>query len=144
MCKKNFTNKSGLRIIGKNVHPEVRDCVIRFTRWLRKIKPFPVRINVYLLPHSHIIARDGDECSATIWIPDDPSCSPYIKISTGDYEQSKNTDGRDNALAGILGSLCHELIHYWQWLDTGDMWEKGVPRQASALVRLYSKSTEHP
>jgi hypothetical protein len=144
MNQKNFSKKTGIRIIGKNGHPDVRDCFIRFARWLRKNKPFPIRVNVYLLPHSHIIAKDEDICSATIWIPDDPSCLPYIRIPTGDYEQRKKTDGRDNALASDLCSLCHELIHYWQWLDTGDMWEKGVPRQASALVRLYSKSTDHP
>jgi len=136
--------KTGLRIHGKNGHPKVREALIRFAKWLRKIKEFPVRVNVYLSQREYLVALDGDQCFGTIWIPDDPEYYPSIRLATGDYEMREQKFGRDNALAKDLNTLSHELVHYWQWIETGDMWEKGVPRQATTLVNLYSKSTAHP
>ena len=139
-----ITKKKGLRIHGKRAHPEVRECFVRFAKWLRKEKSFPVRVNVYLSPHPYIFARDGDKCTGTIWIPDDPDCFPYIRVATGDYEQRKKEDGRDIALASDLCTLCHELIHYWQWLKTDKLWEKRVARQALAMIDCYAETTDHP
>jgi hypothetical protein len=135
---------NGLRIHGKNGHPKVRDSLIRFANWLRQKRAFPIRVNVYLSALPFLIAKNGEKCTGLIWIPDAIDRFPYIKIATGDYEFQMKKLGRDNALAGYLGTLSHELIHYWQWLETDNLWEPGVPRKASHLVDMYSHTTDHP
>jgi hypothetical protein len=130
--------------MGQRGHPEVRKCLIRFAVWLRKEYRFPVRVNVYLSPHCFITAKDGDKCVGTIWIPDSKEEYPYIRIATGDYEDRKKEEGRDNALACDILVLCHELIHYWQWLDQDTMWEQGVNQKAKKMLRLYEHTTDHP
>jgi hypothetical protein len=139
----NYT-QSGLRVYGNRGNVEVRDCIIRFAKWIRKEKSFPVRLNVYLSPRPFILARDGDHCTGLIWIPDYPIYFPYIRLATGDYEQRRSELGRDNALAGDLCTFCHELIHYWQWIETNRMWENGVYRKAQYIVDQYAQTTEHP
>ena len=133
-------------MIGQRGHPEVRKCLIRFAAWLRKeYDNFPVRLNVYLSPRRFIISKiDGDKCVGTIWIPDSKAEYPYIRIETGDYDDRKKQEGRDNALAGDIRVLCHEIIHYWQWLDKDDMWEQGVNRKAAKMLRRYEQTTDHP
>jgi hypothetical protein len=137
-------NKAGLRLHGSRGHVEVRNCIIRFAMWIRKVKSFPVRLNVYLSPRPFILASDGDHCVGLIRIPDNPVYFPYIRLATGDYEQRKSKLGRDNALASDLYTLCHEMIHYWQWIKTDRMWENGVYRQACYLVDKYARTTKHP
>ncbi len=139
-----ITPKAGMRIHGRNGHPEVRDALVRFAKWIRKEREFPVRVNVYLSPEERVIARNGDKYTGLIWIPDDPNLYPYIRIATGDYGERKREHGRDNALASDICTLCHELIHYWQWLEHDDIWERGVPRQASRLLDRYAETTDHP
>jgi hypothetical protein len=143
---KRRTKKKGLRIYGKHGHPEVRVCLIRFAKWLRKEYEFPVRLNVYLFPN-HLIASklDGDKkYFGTIWFPDSHEEYLYIRIATGDYEERKKQDGRDNALASDICMLCRSIIKYWQWLETNDFWDRGVGRKATKMLRLYNQTTDHP
>ena len=74
----------------------------------------------------------------------DPNEDPYVRIATGDYEDQLNEFGRDSALAANLHSLSHELIHYWQWLDTGTITERGVIVRAQNMVSKYSLDVDHP
>ena len=136
--------KSGLRIVGTRGHREVKDCIIRFAKWLRKKKEFPVRITVYLSADAYVTARDGEKCVGLIWIPDALDKYPYIRLATGDYESRKGMYGRENALAGDLCTLCHELLHYWQWIETNNMWEKGIAREARNLVNRYANEVDVP
>lgn len=138
------SEKSGLRIHRRKGHPEVCNALIRFAKWLRTVKKFPVRVNVYLSHLERVRAKDGDQCTGLIWIPDEPNYYPHIRLATGDYELLKKEKGRDNALASYLASLAHELIHYGQWLEYNDMWERGVNRKASTLVNRYAQTTDHP
>jgi len=137
-------HKRGLRVIGQRGHPEIRKCLIRFAKWLRKNYTFPVRLNVYLSPHSFVTAKDGSKCVGTIWMPNSKEEYPYIRIATGDYKDRKRQEGRDNALANDIQQFCHLIIHYWQWLDTGDFWDQGVNRKATKMLRLYEQTTDHP
>jgi hypothetical protein len=86
----------------------------------------------------------GEKCSATFFAPWNRKVEPYIRIATGDYPQLKRQVGRDNALAGYLGSLAHEVIHYQQWIKTNQMSEKGVARDASRIVVRYSRVVARP
>ena len=137
--------KKGLRVIGHRGHPAVRKCLIRFAAWLRREYSFRVRLNIYLSPHRVVIAETtGEECAGTVWFPDSEEEYPYIRIATGDYEDRKKQDGRDNALASEICLLCRLIIQYWQWLDTNDFGEKGARRKATKMLRLYELTTDHP
>jgi len=54
----------------------------------------------------------------------------------------------DNALAAVLGSIAHELTHYYQWINDIELTEIGFERQAShyrdRIISEYSQTREHP
>jgi hypothetical protein len=133
-----------LRIYGRRGHPVVCRSVIRFAKWLRSSYAFPVRLPVYLSPHHRILTMHGSLATASFFAPWDPDVEPYIRVATGDYPSERRKRGRDNALAGFLCSVAHELVHYQQWVQTGKTTERGVAVRASRIVALYALRTDHP
>ena len=105
---------------------------------------FPIRVPVYLLPGETILTMHGDLGSASFFEPFDRDVEPYIRIATGDYPQLARLRGRNNALASFIISLSHEVIHYQQWIETGNSWERGVVRRAVSMKRRYEKSVDRP
>jgi hypothetical protein len=69
---------------------------------------------------------------------------PYIRIATGDYAKAAAAHGRDNALAAIIVSFAHEVVHYQQWVKTGTLTERGVRRRANDMLRRYESTTDRP
>ena len=136
--------RSGLRIRGARGHPEVRGALIRYAKWLRKHYEFPVRCPVYLFPSEQITAQDGDRVSATFFAPYDRNVEPFIRIATGDYPDLLRIHGRDDALAANIVSLSHEVIHYFQWIKTGTITERGVIKKAESMVDLYALDVDRP
>jgi len=137
-------SRTGLRIRGSRGHREVRPAILRFAAWLRRNYHFPIRVPVYLFPGEWIVTCDGERVTASFFAPWDRNVEPFIRIATGDYPSLKRARGRDNALAAILISFAHEVLHYRQWVETGEVWERGVVRQASAMVRRYAMTVDHP
>jgi hypothetical protein len=137
-------SRSGLRVCGGRGHPVVRRALLRYATWLRANHAFPVRVPVYLLPGDTVITMHGDAGSASFFAPWSPREEPYIRIATGDYPRRRRESGRDNALAGFICSLSHEVIHYQQWLSTGEVWERGVAVAATAMLRRYETTTPRP
>ncbi|REJ69996.1 MAG: hypothetical protein DWQ31_01900 [Planctomycetota bacterium] len=135
---------TGLRIIGHRGNGEVRQAFIRYAKWLRARHDFPVRLPVYLSGSRRIVTVDGESATASIFLPFDTRNNPYIRIPTGDYQNLVVQHGRDNALASMLCSLSHELVHYWQWLETGSTTERGVAVRAANMVRSYALDVDHP
>src|SRR5262245_38380015 len=117
--------RTGIRIRGARGNPHVRAALVRFARWLRREYEFPIRVPVYLFPSEQIITMHGDRVSASFFAPFDRRVEPFIRIATGDYPQRRREFGRDNALAAFLQSLAHELVHYQQWVATGETSERG-------------------
>ncbi len=138
------TMRTGLYIRGSNAHPEVRQAVKLFARWLRAHFPFPIRVPVYLFPTEQIMTRKRELVSASFFAPFDRSVEPYIRVATGDYTALRQKNGRDNALASILCSVAHEVVHYEQWSQSRELCEREALRRASAIVRSYSKTVLHP
>ncbi|NQT12279.1 MAG: hypothetical protein HQ582_06005 [Planctomycetes bacterium] len=136
--------RKGIRIRGHRGEPDVRRALIRFARWLRKYYDFPVRVPVYLSPRERILTTHGQKVSASFFAPFDRDVEPFIRIATGDYCALKEERGRDNALAAFICSLAHEVVHYQQWLRTGETWERGVVRKATTMLRRYESTVEHP
>ncbi len=135
--------RDGLRIRGSRGHPVVRRALIRFAAWLRLNYEFPVRVPVYLLARPYVNSQTG-KCSASFFGPYSREEEPYIRIATGDYKMMRSERDRDDVLASYINSLAHEVVHYQQWIATGDMWERGVAVRAHAILRRYARTTARP
>ena len=136
--------RAGLRVRGHRGHPVARQAIIRFCIWVREHHEFPIRVPVYLYGRAYVRTRNGERVSATFFAPFDRNVEPYIRISTGDYPALRSELGRNNALASILCSVAHELVHYWQWVETGKIWERGVRKKARSIVDGYAETTDRP
>jgi hypothetical protein len=136
--------RTGIRICGARGHKDVRRALTRYARWLRANFEFPIRVPVYLYPHSFLVTGDGRECSASFFEPYDRRVEPYIRIATGDYSQLKRELGRDNALATYIVSLSHEVMHYQQWIAGRIVSERGVATQAVRMLRAYELTVDRP
>jgi hypothetical protein len=122
----------------------VRRAIVRYARWLRANYEFPIRVPVYLSLRERITTVHGKKVTASFFAPFDPNVEPYIRIATGDYPSLRIEQGDDNCLAAYIGSLSHELVHYQQWVETGDTWERGVARKAMEMLRRYALTVDHP
>lgn len=140
----NANGRSGLRVRGARGHPVVRGAAIRFAAWLRIYYEFPVRLPVYLSPRPRLLTLDGEVVTASFFAPWEPTVEPYIRVATGDYPEVRRRHGRDNALAAYLNSIAHEIVHYQQWLDTGEISERGVVSRARKIVEAYATHVRHP
>ena len=118
--------------------------MIRYARWLRQNFEFPVRVPVYLSGKAQITTTHGERVSASFFAPWDRNEEPYIRIATGDYPALKRECGRDDALAAFITSLSHEIVHYVQWLESGDTSEKGVAVKARSMLRRYARTVDRP
>lgn len=142
--------RQGLRIRNDaGVDPEIKAAVNAFSKWIRQNYDFPVRIVVYIKNKKYIKAMDGELVSATCFLPYSKSVEPYARVSVGDYEMVKEKRGRDNALAGILTSVAHELTHYFRWIDDSEYddikrEERKACRLARKIVNDYATTREHP
>lgn len=136
--------RGGLFIRGNNTHHEVRRSVIRFARWLRLHFDFPIRVPVYLSQNAQIVTKNRKQVSASFFAPHDRSVEPYIRVATGDYIARKSENGRDNALAAILCSVAHEIVHYQQWIQGKETCEREAVRGAEKILRAYAKVVLHP
>ena len=138
------SGRAGLRIRGQRGDTAVRSAVVRFAKWLRTRYDFPVRVPVYLSPRKRLVTMYGESVTASLFAPWKPDVEPYIRIATGDYPADRAQLGRDNALAGYLASLAHELIHYHQWVGTGSISERGVAVKARGIVEAYARTVSRP
>ncbi len=137
--------RSGLRIVGRRGHPSVRGAYIRFAVWLREHYPFPIRLPVYLgRGRRHTLVTTGESAHASFFAPWSLDVEPYIRISTGDYPDDEASEGRDDALAGYLVSLAHEIVHYQQWIRGEEPSEVGVDEEAEAMVDRYAMTVDRP
>ncbi len=137
-------SRAGLLIRGARGHPVVRRAFIRYARWLRSNYEFPIRVPVYLSPRKELISMNGGTASATFFAPWDRAEEPYIRVATGDYPTEQKRCGRDDALATLIHSFSHEIVHYQQWVETGEMWERGVEVKADTMLRRYAREVDRP
>lgn len=145
----NLDRRKGLRLrFQKDVDKNIRRACIDFGNWIRIRYYFPVRVIIYFKSTPYIKASDGEFVSATFFEPFSKADEPFIKIATGDYHLMVREWGEDNALAAILGSIVHELTHYFQWISDSCLTDIGLERQASRyrkkIINEYAQTREHP
>jgi hypothetical protein len=136
--------RTGLRMRGQRGHPEVRRALNQYARWLRKSYAFPIRVPVYLFPSRTIITQDGIHVAASFFAPFERDVEPLIRVATGDYPEIKRLRGRNDALAAYIISLSHEVVHYYQWLEGGNVSERGVNAKAQSMLRRYAAEVKRP
>ena len=141
--------RKGIRLrFDKAVDKEVRRACKEYVFWLRTQNDFPMRVPIYFKASKQVITSTGEKGSALFFGPYDKSIEPYIKVSVGDYQESLERVGKDNALAGILHSITHELSHYYQWIKDYDIDIEKSERQAkyyaTVIVEDYAETREHP
>ena len=137
----------------QGVDPEVRRAWKQFVNWLREWYEFPVRVPIYFKNKKQIKSRSGELASATFFGPFDLTQEPYIRVAVGDYPDLLAARGQDDALAAILGSICHEMTHYFQWIKQHDLWgnpmfdakrERQALYYADAILDDYACYVDHP
>ena len=141
--------RHGLRLrFDAGVDPEVHRACLEFGAWLRREYEFPMRVPIYFKNKKYLISATGERASATFWGAFDKTLEPHIRIAVDDYEDILESFGKDNALAAILGSMAHELSHYFQWIKDFDIMDAKMERQAKyysdVIVWDYAETREHP
>ncbi|EKD26013.1 MAG: TPR-repeat-containing protein [uncultured bacterium] len=134
----------GLRIRGEHVPKVVKDACIRYAKWLRKHYVFFIRVPIYLKPTKYIKSINGELVSASFFAPYNKTVEPYIRVAVGHYCEDRKKKGRYKALAIILHSISHELVHYFQWGEKFESTERNVSRKASIMVNQYLEMVENP
>ena len=146
--------RCGVRLrFDQGVDPEVRRACKQFVNWLREWYEFPVRVPIYFKNKKQIKSRSGELASATFFGPFDLTQEPYIRVAVGDYPDLLAARGQDDALAAILGSICHEMTHYFQWIKQHDLWgnpmfdakrERQALYYADVILDDYACYVDHP
>jgi hypothetical protein len=86
----------------------------------------------------------GDDVETSLFMPWARTLEPYIRIATGDYSEIRRERGRDNALAVYLHVLTLQVLHYREWVETGDSSNRGKDARATRLVEKYAKTVDRP
>ena len=141
-----MSGRKGLRIVRQSgVHPEVVEATKFLAIWLRKKYDFPIRVPVYLSPKIDLKSSTSENrVSAKFFAPYDQSVEPYISISTGEYLKDKQNEGVNNALASILGSVIHEVLHYQQWINDKELSEAGIDKDSDKILEDYATDAVDP
>jgi hypothetical protein len=104
--------RSGLRIRCLGINEEVRTAILNFACFLRQQVHFPIRVVVYVRKDELVKNIYGELVYGTFFAPYDKLVEPYIRLATGDFYKLKDELGRDDALAAILHTFAHVVVHY--------------------------------
>jgi hypothetical protein len=134
--------REGLRIRCIGVDSEVRAAILSFGKWLRGRIQFPIRVVVYVKKDVRIKNMDGELVCGTFFAPYEKEIEPDIRLATGDYYELKEELGRDDALATILHTFAHEIVHYDQWVKDQEFSERRANYRATRLIHEYGETRE--
>lgn len=124
--------RRGLRLrFDAEVDEQVRGFCVKFAKWLQREFFFPVRVSLYVKSDYRIKARDGDRVVGLFVWPLDNTSEPRVRIAAGDYEELKQRRGEKEAMWSILGTIAHELTHYFQYINDISLTKIGLERQAT-------------
>jgi len=127
------TEKKGISLHFSNVHEYVRLSIICFIKWLREEVVFPVHVNVYCRYGEKVPCMNGRFAHGKFWFRyNDRNTHPRIYIGCGDFKKDDPvTEHLMDETDLILGTLMHEIIHYFQFINGMDMDRRGIEQQAT-------------
>lgn len=116
----------------------VAKSISEFVSWLKKNYDFPSAVHVNVTGANYIRnGVTGEKATATCYLP----CSKYevseINISTGDFFEFVKAEGKDSAIYTIVHSICHEIQHYYQWIDDSTLNEEEADHGADEMTYEY-------
>jgi hypothetical protein len=113
----------------KGIDPEFRRLCIKFASWLRQNYSFPIHANIYIKNCRTVRLMNGRFVYGSFRFFE--TKPPYIRIPAQidpqEYEECEDIE----IYYSILGSLVHELTHYFQWVAGLDQSDAVSERQAN-------------
>ncbi len=116
--------------IHPHIHPFIRREVLLFGKWLRLNYQFPIRVHIHIPNARRVLSHDGDLCYGICFIPVDPNESISVYIAGG-YKDIGELQNLQNFTWTTLGTLAHELGHYFQYINQIELTTRGKEWQAT-------------
>lgn len=102
----------------KGIHKDVMLACKNLSKWLNDEFVFSKELCVKICNSYYVEATDGDKVISVFSQSfDNNKEKAIIKVAAGDYDELLKNNTTTDALAMILLSICHNIIHYFQWLD---------------------------
>ena len=126
----------------KDIDPEFRQLCLRFAAWLRRHYAFPVHLNIYIKNCKTITLMDGKQAYGGFrYFETKP---PYIRIPA-QFDPRELADWEDIEIYySILGSLVHELTHYYQWTAEMELRESQANYYRFRILRQFCEDCGLP
>ena len=145
---KKYARNAGLENRGfslrfeQGIDPEFRQLCLTFAAWLRRHYRFPVHLNIYIKNCKTITLLDGRKAYGGFrYFEQKP---PYIRIPAQyDPEKQKGWDPLEIHYS-ILGSLIHELTHYFQWVEGAEQTESQANYYRFRILRQFCEDRGLP
>ena len=130
----------------KGIDPAFRKLCIQFANWLRKNYHFPVHINIHIKDCEKIRLIGGQLAYGGFRYF--KSRTPYIRIPARIAPNLKEEYEDIEIYYSILGSLVHEITHYYQWCAGFTQTEAVSERQANyfrfRILEQFCKDCDLP
>lgn len=124
-------DKKGLYThVHPHIHPFIRREILLFTKWLRACFEFPIRVHVHIFNAKRILSRSNELCYGICFIPDDPNEDVSVYIAGG-YKDDGDLQNLRNFTWTTIGTLAHELGHYYQYINLVSLTDRGREWQAT-------------
>ncbi|KOF55793.1 hypothetical protein AGR56_18555 [Clostridium sp. DMHC 10] len=114
---------------------QLRDIIIEFARWIRKKYTFEIGVTVYVRNEFKSKAKDKQDFWASFFAPDNHEYNPYIRVEIKNHKA--DLADINDFRKSILGSIAHEIIHYFQWIEKADFCEKTAEGKSKKLVKAF-------
>ena len=93
-----------------------------YAGWLRGEFEFPVPVRVSCERGRKLRCRDVELAFGVLFSPYDRRYRPEIRLACGDFAPDEPiTDALCDEEDGIMLSLTHEIVHYFQYINGFDM-----------------------
>lgn len=126
----------------KGVDPDFRRLCLCFAVWLRRSYCFPVHVNIYIKNCKTITLMDGSRAYGGFrYFETKP---PYIRIPA-EIDPAEHEDWEVlEVYYSILGSLVHELTHYFQWVSGMEIDERQANYYRFRILRKFCEDQGLP
>ncbi len=125
-----YTDNKGISFhYEKGVERDFRKICMFFSKWLRKKYTFSVHLNVYIKNCEQVRLSNGVMAYGRFrWFEKRP---PNIVVPSKIELHLLNEFSKADIYEQILGSLVHELTHYYQWVLGLEQSNAASERQAN-------------
>lgn len=126
----------------KDINPDFRQLCLCFCAWLRRHYYFPTHVNIYIKNCKTITLMDGSTAYGGFrYFKTKP---PYIRIPAAIDPTEYNGWEDIEIYYSILGSLVHELTHYFQWAAGMEIDERQANYYRFRILRKFCEEQGLP